>query len=259
MVYLSQRRHHPFMSLALLGILLPLIFILIYFQLAQNTFRLLGLSREGAIILILISLVGANINVPLIRRRVQLSDPQLAQMPEWMQQMALVFHYYPPAVEDQVIAVNVGGALVPLGFSIYLLTLSTTAIGAALVAIVIVAVVTHLLARPMPGIGITLPGFVPPIVAALAAHFMAQAFGMPGSAAAVAYIAGTLGTLLGADLLNLPFILRGGLLAAGPSPRMFGYGPIGSRPNQPHILSIGGAGVFDGIFLTGIVAPFLAG
>ena len=53
------------------------------------------------------------------------------------------------------------------------------------------------------------------------------------NAAPVAYISGVMGTLLGADLLHI-----GDLPAVG-------------------ILSIGGAGVFDGIFLTGILAAFL--
>jgi len=52
-----------------------------------------------------------------------------------------------------------------------------------------------------------------------------------------AYIAGSLGTLIGADLLNLDKV-RG----------------LGAP-----VASIGGAGKFDGIFLTGIVAVLFAG
>jgi uncharacterized membrane protein len=57
-----------------------------------------------------------------------------------------------------------------------------------------------------------------------------------GSAAPVAYIGGTLGTLIGADLLNLPAVRRMPAL----------------------MLSIGGAGVFDGVFLVGIIAVLVA-
>jgi len=53
----------------------------------------------------------------------------------------------------------------------------------------------------------------------------------------LAYIAGSLGTLVGADLLNLGKI-RG----------------LGAP-----VASIGGAGKFDGIFLAGIVGVVLAG
>jgi uncharacterized membrane protein len=52
----------------------------------------------------------------------------------------------------------------------------------------------------------------------------------------LAYVGGTLGTLIGADVLNLGRI--GGLGAP--------------------IVSVGGAGTFDGIFLTGILAVLLA-
>ncbi|HEV2170401.1 MAG TPA: DUF1614 domain-containing protein, partial [Candidatus Binatus sp.] len=53
---------------------------------------------------------------------------------------------------------------------------------------------------------------------------------------AVAYISGVLGTLVGADLLNLRNLTDLGAPVA----------------------SIGGAGTFDGIFMTGIVAVLLA-
>ena len=55
-------------------------------------------------------------------------------------------------------------------------------------------------------------------------------------AAPIAYIGGSLGVLIGADLLNL-----GQLRSLGAS-----------------VASIGGAGTFDGIFLTGVIAVLLA-
>src|ERR671929_221480 len=67
----------------------------------------------------------------------------------------------------------------------------------------IVAAVCKAIARPVPNVGIAMPAFVPPLVAVAAALAFA-----PGQAAPVAYIGGTLGTLLGADLLNLPAIRR---------------------------------------------------
>jgi uncharacterized membrane protein len=54
--------------------------------------------------------------------------------------------------------------------------------------------------------------------------------------AALAYVAGTMGTLVGGDLLNLRRV----------------------RDLDAPVLSIGGAGTFDGIFVTGIVAVLLA-
>jgi len=72
---------------------------------------------------------------------------------------------------------------------------------------------------------------VPPLVAAAAALSLS-----PDLALALAYTGGTLGTLIGGDRLNLG--------------RLRGLGAP--------IVSIGGAGTFDGIFLTGIIAVLLA-
>ncbi|MGB9903087.1 MAG: DUF1614 domain-containing protein, partial [Desulfotomaculales bacterium] len=100
-----------------------------------------------------------------------------------------------------------------------------------LLATAIVAAVTKALARPVPGVGISLPAFIPPLAASAAALLLAR-----NDAAAVAYVAGALGTLIGADLFNLHRL----------------------RELGGHVLSIGGAGVFDGIFLVGMVAALLA-
>jgi uncharacterized membrane protein len=238
--------------------LIPIVFIIIFFNIANTSFRTLQLSQTGATILLIGSLVGSSINIPLTRRRIQLADPVMANLSPMLQQIATVFHYYPPAVVEEVLAVNVGGALIPLGFSFYLLTRPTTSVIAAVIATVVVAAVAKLLARPVPGVGITLPGYIPPLIAALAAYLLAREMGDGVSAAPVAYISGTLGALIGADLLNLPLVLRGGLLAA--SPTRFWPGSIARKTGAtpPRILSIGGAGIFDGIFLAGIIAAFLA-
>jgi uncharacterized membrane protein len=53
---------------------------------------------------------------------------------------------------------------------------------------------------------------------------------------ALAYVTGTLGTLIGGDLLNLGRV----------------------HDLEASAISIGGAGTFDGIFVTGILAVFLA-
>ncbi|HEY5314021.1 MAG TPA: DUF1614 domain-containing protein, partial [Pirellulales bacterium] len=89
----------------------------------------------------------------------------------------------------------------------------------------------HALAREVPGVGIAVPTFVPPIVASIVAVILSRQ-----SAAPLAYIAGSMGILVGADLSNL-----GSLTTLGGT-----------------VASIGGAGTFDGIFLTGILAVLLA-
>jgi uncharacterized membrane protein len=130
-----------------------------------------------------------------------------------------------------MVAVNVGGALIPTLVSVYLLWKLPSAIPQAIVGVAIVAVVTHVVARPVKGVGIATPFFIPPLVAALSAYLLSSS-----AIRVVAYVAGVLGTLIGADLSNLHVIPKLGAPVA----------------------SIGGAGTFDGVFLSGIIAALLA-
>src|SRR5262245_7595461 len=95
----------------------------------------------------------------------------------------------------------------------------------------VVAIACYLIAQPVPGIGIALPIFAPALMTGIVAVLLSREH-----AAQLAYIGGSLGTLIGADLLNLGSI---------------------SGLGAP-VMSIGGAGTFDGIFLTGILAVLLA-
>jgi uncharacterized membrane protein len=253
-------RHHPWMPLILLLIVLPILIAIFFVNVAASSFVMFGLTYQEASLLLVASLVGGVINIPLTRRHIPLADPRLSDLSPAMQRLAMIFHFYPPATVEEVVAINVGGCLIPVGFSAYLLVRYPSVIGLALVATLLVTIVAKLLARPVPGIGITLPGFIPPIVAAgLAFALVAWSGDAVGMAAVapIAYISGTLGTLIGADLLNLPLVLRGGLLAAGPQ-RVWRPGTnVPVNPDKPRVVSIGGAGVFDGVFLTGILAAFL--
>jgi uncharacterized membrane protein len=248
------------MPVFLLAFVLPVLLAVVFLNVAANSFALFGLSYRQASLLLVASFVGGMINIPITRRRIALADPSYADLSPMMQRLAVIFHFYPPATVEEVVAINVGGAIIPVLFSGYLLLQYPSILGLAALATVLVTLVAKLLARPVPGLGITLPSFIPPVVAAgvafLIVHFVGSAIGM-AALAPVAYVAGTLGTLIGADLLNLPVVLRGGLLAAGPQ-RIWRTGqPVPVNPDAPRVLSIGGAGIFDGVFLTGIVAAFL--
>jgi uncharacterized membrane protein len=89
----------------------------------------------------------------------------------------------------------------------------------------------YLVARPVAGLGIAMPGFVSPIISAGLALLLSSDMAPP-----IAFVAGVLGPLVGADLLHLKDIEASGT----------------------GVLSIGGAGTFDGIVLSGIVAAYLA-
>ena len=174
----------------------------------------------------LASLIGSYFNIPI------------AHLPEEEVISGQIFNvfgmrYIAPVVADwpgTVIAINLGGAVIPGLLSLYLLVRNQIWVSAA-IATFCVAIACYLLATPVTGIGIALPVLAPPLITAVVALLIARTH-VP----AVAYVSGSLGTLIGADLLNLGKI------------------PGLGAP----IASIGGAGTFDGIFLTGIVAVLLA-
>jgi uncharacterized membrane protein len=214
----------PFFAI-LVG-LFALLVILIQVNILRYAYTRLGIGSGTAFLLLLASLLGSYVNIPVW------------EFPEQVVRSGqeVVFfgvHYVVPVMEEfprTIIAVNVGGALIPTALSLYLLA-KNDLWGPGIITTAIVTVLVHLLAEPVEGVGIAVPIFVPPVVTALTALLIAR-----HHAAAVAYAGGSLGTLIGADLLNLGAV-RG----------------LGAP-----VASIGGAGTFDGIFLTGIVAVLLA-
>jgi uncharacterized membrane protein len=141
--------------------------------------------------------------------------------------------YVIPWVEEwprTILAVNVGGAVIPTLLSLYLLV-KNGRYSRSLAGVAIVAAVVYVLAQPVRGVGIAVPMFIPPLLAVGVAWLLDRQ-----AAPSLAYIAGSLGTLIGGDLLHL-----GDLQGLGAP-----------------IASIGGAGTFDGIFLSGILAVLLA-
>ena len=205
----------------LMGLFLPALFFLLFFNIAAFSFTKLGLSPTSAVLLFSAILMGSVVNIPLSKKRIYVEEPHVFRY-------SFLF-YYPPRVRERVIAVNLGGAVIPTLFSVYLV-FTTAPFMPTVLATAVVTAVAKRLARPVPGVGISMPAFIPPLIAAAAALILTR-----GNAAPVAFVAGTLGTLIGADLLNLHRLDE-----------------LGAQ-----VLSIGGAGVFDGIFLVGIVAAFL--
>jgi uncharacterized membrane protein len=214
----------PFFAI-LVGIFL-LIVILIQINVLRYAYTRLGISSGAALLLLLASLIGSYVNIPLWEfpeREVQSGQ----------EVVFFGMHYVVPVVLEwpgTVIAVNVGGAVIPTLLSFYLLVKNNLWIR-GIITTAIVTVIVYMLAYPVQGVGIAVPIFVPPVATAIAAVVIAREH-----AAVLAYAGGSLGTLIGADLLNLG-VVRG----------------LGAP-----VASIGGAGTFDGIFLTGIVAVLLA-
>jgi uncharacterized membrane protein len=216
----------PLFLLALL-IAVGLVITLIQIGLLGYAYEKIGVRREYVFSVLLLSLLGSYINIPVAElpaKEVLLSNQEVS---------FFGIRHIIPLVEEwprTIVAVNLGGAVIPTLLSLYLLV-KHGLYGRGLLAVVIVAVVVHRMASPVPGVGIAVPIFIPPLVAAATALLLSRP-----SAPALAYIAGSLGTLIGGDLMNLN--------------KVTGLGAP--------IVSIGGAGTFDGIFVTGILAVLLA-
>jgi uncharacterized membrane protein len=213
-------------SFSILVGLLVLLVVLIQLGILRYAYISIGVSSRAALLLLFGSLIGSYVNIPVA----ELAEQQIMSGREISY---FGMHYVVPVVLDwpgTVIAVNVGGALIPTVMSIYLVA-KHQLWRTGLFATACVAAVCHLLADPVPGVGIALPLLVPAITTAIVALLLSRQYAAP-----VAYISGSLGTLIGADLLNLD--------------KLQGLGAP--------VASIGGAGTFDGVFLTGIAAVLIA-
>jgi uncharacterized membrane protein len=201
----------PFLMLGLIG----------------EAFLRLGISPGLMFWLLILTLVGSLVNIPIYRfENKSMVGEQVVSY--------FGMRYRVPRLDRSqatILAVNVGGALIPVALSVYLI--SQINFGLSLpILLAVVTVVVNRLARPVRGMGIGVPGLVPPLVAALGAYLLCPT----ELRAPCAYIASTMGILIGADLLNLGQIRQLGAPVA----------------------SIGGAGTFDAIFLSGIIAVLLS-
>ena len=214
----------PFSILLLLIfiLLLPFFFFLIQIEIIRIALGKLGLSPTMAFLILFLSLIGSTINIPIYVREVSFIPPQKS--------IFFLFHPFgmPEVGTKQIVAINVGGAIIPILLCIYLFPKAPAL--PTFFATLISIIICFRISKVIPGIGVTVPALIPPIVAVVLAYIFS-----PGNKIPVAYISGVLGVLIGADLLNLPNLGK-----------------------FPGVMSIGGAGVYDGIFLVGIFSALLA-
>ena len=213
--------------LLILTALLVVMGVLVALRMLRYASETMQISEAALLVILGLSLVGSYVNIPVAylpaHRIITADEIRFFGMT-----------YVIPVVRQTratMIAVNLGGAVIPVALSLYLLVKHELYVLAA-IATACVAAVCHFLARPVPGFGIALPIFVPASVTAIIALALTRR-----RAAPLAYISGSCGVLIGADLLNLPSV---------------------SALGAP-VASIGGAGTFDGIYLTGLLALLYAG
>src|SRR5258706_8344873 len=215
----------PFL-LVLLGGLVALTFLALL-RVLQFAYAQLGVAPGYFFTWLFLSLAGSYVNLPIMR----FSPEQMTRLQE------IPFYGVPyviPTLETwpgTILPVNVGGATIPILLSVILIVKNHLYRNAAW-GVALVSLACYLLAEPVPGLGIAIPVFYPPVIAAIVALLLSRRFAAP-----LAYVCGSLGTLFGTHHMNLSNI-RG----------------LGAP-----VMSIGGAGTFDGIFVTGLFAVVLAG
>ena len=219
----------PLIILMMLAFFVVAVILLPFLLLGMigEAFLRLGLSPGLIFWLLVLTLLGSLVNIPIYRFESQeIYDDQMVSYFGMRVRVPRMVRTH-----QTVLAVNVGGALIPLGLCLYLL--HEISFGLYLpVLLGLVTLVVNRLARPVKGLGIAVPGLIPPLVAALGAYLLCPWY----LRAPCAYIASTMGILIGADLMNLNHI-----------------GQLGAP-----VASIGGAGTFDAIFFGGIIAVLLS-
>jgi uncharacterized membrane protein len=216
---------------------LPLIFVYLFIRLSEEAFLQVGFGHWQASLMVFGSILGGLVDIPLY------SSPISSYPEPVVQAMSFFYPTFPVDFHPVFIAVNLGGCLIPVIVSLEIIFRGRASLQRAALGTLVVALITYQAATPIANQGIVLPFYLSPTLAALCGILLARGY---NTAPSLAYISGSMGTLLGADILNL---LTPGVLPALSPPGAY---------TRPLSLSIGGAGVFDGIFLTGVLAVLLA-
>jgi len=207
-------------GLYFLAILIPLLALYIVYLILTRAFRYMGFSSLEAIIIVFISFL---FGFDIILFGFNISNIYLFSYNNWR------------------VGINMGGAIIPILLSVYLTIKKRIPIKKILIGISIVTIIAFFVTSPDPNKGIIsyfpywlLPAFFASIASVI---LLWKNF---KKAAPLAYISGTIGVLIGADFLHIWKLLN--------------YN-ISETTNAV----IGGADVFDMIYITGILAVILDG
>ncbi len=203
----------------------------------QQALKKLHLTGPLAALTLVGILLGGLINFPLYKRARESEQPRqigyswtsAGWTPLWDQ-----------SPQQTVVAVNLGGCLIPVALAVWMVAFILADVPQAKWALLLACGVNiaacYFVARPIAGVGIAIPAFVSPAIAVGMAWLLLRPEEYDLVRAPVAFVAGVAGPLIGADLLHLRKFER---LTAG-------------------VISIGGAGTFDGIVISSLLAAFLA-
>jgi len=206
-------------------------------DLMSTALQNLHLSSSTAMLVLIGIVFGSVINLPIAHYPLdhEVEAPIFEPIAGW--EMLPQYHRMR---QEMIVAVNVGGCVIPVLLGIRMMRFiadgGSDAIKVAVVGMIVNTLICYRMAQPVPNLGIRLPFFLPALVALTLTWF-----GLPDAAmrpyhAPVAFVIGITGPLVGADLLHWKDFKK---IAAG-------------------TVSIGGAGTWDGIVLSGLLAALFA-
>jgi uncharacterized membrane protein len=179
-------------------LIFPLMF-LIYVKGVVEAFSKLGFSLIIGSMLFLVTLAGRTVNIPI--KELDSQEKMIEQ--EQVSFFGVTYQISRYISKKTIIAVNLGGALIPIGISIYQILLlvhvgKPGVIVSIIISMFVIAFVTHIFAKPVKGVGIAIPLLIPPVITIIATLLFGRSMH-----SVVAYVSGTIGALIGVDLLNL--------------------------------------------------------
>lgn len=207
----------------LLIILLPILVLYLIYLIVTKAFKEIGFSPLEAIVIIFFCfLLGSG----LIDEYAGISFSNIP-----------LFQYR----DSWIVGINIGGAVIPMLLSLYLVFKNSLKPFKVLIGIGLISVVTFFVTYPDPEKGIVsaFPFWLLPIIFT-SVFSIVLCWSEKNKAAPLAYTIGTFGVLLGADGFHLIRLLQ------------YEVQPV-------RYAVIGGAHVFDMVFITGILALFLNG
>jgi len=232
-----------FAALLFMFVLLFL-FVFLPVSIVAEAFSKLGLTPAQGVLIFIAILIGRGVNVPVYtsKRLVVVPKPRSLQftLDEYGRPVQLDDE---PGneVKKQSFLLNLGGCIMPILLSLtFLISLQfngmdSSAYGWIGFALVMVAGGCYAMAKADPYTGLRVPMFMPGLMTFASVYFFVPQEFRP----VAAYVAGTIGTLIGGNLIPLF------------TPR------IRNAVGVPNVV-IGGAGTFGGVFVAGILAVLLA-
>ncbi len=167
---MGTEMHYLPLTPGLFSILVFLAFgliILIQLRILRYAYMKLGVSPAVALVLLFGSLIGSYFNIPVTI----LPGPPVrsGQIVDFFGMQYVV----PTATRwpGTVLAVNVGGAVIPTIMSTYLVMRYQLWLKSA-IAIAVIALIIHSMATPVHGIGIAVPVFAPVVATAILAFIL---------------------------------------------------------------------------------------